>query len=176
MKDWGTEGKINPFNKVCDVSLHLFLECVLCDLHWTTQLIFQITIQFASCSGLSEDKATINWLTKHYLDIEKNTSPVFVLLPWLPSPAKKARQKAMTALYNMLLPYVEIWKKAKTSSMDLEPINFFISQGSPTMIVGVSLPCNHLQSILLFHQIIMNVIFTGVHNAFINCSVILWSS
>ena len=25
MKDWGTEGKINPFNEVYDASLHLFM-------------------------------------------------------------------------------------------------------------------------------------------------------
>lgn len=33
MKDWGIEGKIDPFNEVRDVSLHLLLTCVCHDLH-----------------------------------------------------------------------------------------------------------------------------------------------
>ena len=108
-----------------------------------------MTVRTATCSELSEDRAAIKLLAKHYWDIEKNSSAVSLLLPWFPSSARKAKQKATMALYTMLLSYVNVRRKALTKSM--EPIDFFISQGlSDNIIVGVSSSCNRLRYIDIY--------------------------
>ncbi|KAF8802731.1 cytochrome P450 [Phlegmacium glaucopus] len=134
MMEWGTEGKLNPFNEVYD-------------------LVFQMTVRMATCRELSDDREAVSRVAKHYWDIEKSATPVSVLLPWFPSSARKAKQNATMALYNMLLSYVNVRRKASTPSMD--PIDFFISQGiSDDTIVGT----------------IMGIIFAGVINTGVNSS------
>ena len=99
-----------------------------------------MTVRVASCEEISEDREAVSRLAKHYLDIEKNTTAVGILLPWFPSSARKARQKATTALYTMLLPYVNTRRKASVRSMD--SIDFFIAQGlSDDVIVTVRPDC-----------------------------------
>jgi len=91
----------------------------------------------STCRELSEDKEAVSRVAKHYWDIEKSATPVSVLLPWFPGSARKAKQKATMDLYNMLLSYVNIRRKASTPTID--PIDFFILQGtSDDTIVGVS--------------------------------------
>jgi len=108
MKEWGTEGKMNPFNEVYD-------------------LVFQMTVRMATCRELSEDREAVTRLAKNYWDIEKNGTPFSVLLPWFPSSAKKAKTKATMDLYTTLSSYVEARRKASTPSMD--PIDLLISHG-----------------------------------------------
>jgi len=66
-------------------------------------------------------------LAKYYWDVEKNTTAITVLLPWFPSSAKRAKKKATTALYDMLLSYIDLRRKVSTPSLDA--IDLFISQG-----------------------------------------------
>ena len=97
-----------------------------------------MTVRMASCREFSEDKEAIARLAKNFVEIEKNGTPVTVLLPWFPSFAKRAKKRATTDLYNMLLAYVELRRKSPVLSND--PIDFFISEGlSNDSIVEVRL-------------------------------------
>ncbi|KAF9557039.1 cytochrome P450 [Agrocybe pediades] len=139
MKDWGTEGKINPFKEVYD-------------------LVFQMTVRMATCEELAKDKKAIDDLTQNYWTLEKSATPVSLLLPWLPSKAKKAKETSTIALYNMLNDFVQLRRKAEVPSKD--PIDLFIAQGeSDETIIGT----------------IMGIIFAGVINTGVNsCWALLY--
>jgi len=74
MKNWGTQGKMNPFNEVYD-------------------LVFQMTVRMATCRELSEDKEVVNRLAKNYWDIEKKRNPHL----HSPSLVTKSRSEKKTA-------------------------------------------------------------------------------
>jgi hypothetical protein len=96
----------------------------------------------ASCRELSDDREAVTRIAKHYWSIEKNGTHVTMLLPWFPSFARKAKQKATMALYATILSYVTARRKALTLSI-VDPIDFFISQElSNDTIVGVRPPCD----------------------------------
>ena len=86
-----------------------------------------MTVRMASCRELSEDREAIALLSKNYMEVEKNGTPVTLLFPWFPSFAKRAKIKATKALYNTFLPYINLRRKSPTPSND--PIDIFISQG-----------------------------------------------
>ena len=86
-----------------------------------------MTVRMASCRELSEDREAIALLSKNYLEVEKNGTPVTVLLPWFPSLAKRAKIKATKVLYDTFLSYIDLRRKSSTPSND--PIDLFISQG-----------------------------------------------
>lgn len=128
MNDWGNEGTINPFKELYD-------------------LVFQMTVRMGACRELADDKDAIERLTQHYWNIEKNATPTVLLLPWLPSPAKKTQEKATRELFTMLYNYVYLRRNAPTPSTD--PIDLLVAYGdSNEAIVSV----------------VMSIIFAGVIN------------
>ena len=102
------------------------------------QLPFQMTVRMATCQELAENRNDIDQLMQHYQDLDKSTTPVTLLLPWLPSRAKKTRKQATRALFTLLHKYVDLRRKAAAPSND--PIDILIAHGdTDEMIVGVSL-------------------------------------
>ena len=96
-----------------------------------------MTVRMATCQELAADKQAIADLRRHYFKIEQNTTATSVLLPWFPSPARKAKKKATLELYLLIQKYVTMRREAKTSSSD--PIDFFIENGdSDELIIRVS--------------------------------------
>jgi hypothetical protein len=107
---------------------------------YTPQLVFQMTMRVATCRELTDDPGAVSALSNLYWLLEKGTTPVGVLLPWFPSPARKAREKATAGLFGMLYTYVELRRNAAVPSSDA--FDVLISQGTPTeAIVGVCLTC-----------------------------------
>lgn len=103
-----------------------------------------MTVRMGACRELADDKDAIERLTQHYWNIEKSATPTVLLLPWLPSPAKKTQEKATRELFTMLYNYVYLRRNAPTPSTD--PIDILIAYGdSNEGIVSVSLatsvPC-----------------------------------
>ena len=88
-----------------------------------------MTVRMASCRELSEDREAIARLSKTYLEVEKNGTPVTILLPSFPSLAKRAKKKATMVLYTTFLHFIQLRRKASIPSND--PIDLFISQGLP---------------------------------------------
>ena len=101
------------------------------------QLVFQMTVRMATCRELAEDKQVIQDLRKHYLDIEQNSTPTSILLPWFPGSAKKVKTKATLELYFLIKKYVTMRREAKIPSSD--SIDFLIANGdSDEVIIEVS--------------------------------------
>lgn len=90
----------------------------------------------ASCKELAEDRKAMSDLAKYYWTLEKSATPVSLLLPWFPGPAKRAKEKSTIALYNLFNSFVELRRNAAVPSTD--PIDLFIAQGdSNGAIIGV---------------------------------------
>ena len=101
------------------------------------QLVFQMTIRIATCRELAEDKQAVQDVIKHYFDMEQSKTPVSVLLPWFPGPAKKAKTKATGDLYLLIKKYVTMRRETKTPSSD--PIDLLIAnEDSDEVIISVS--------------------------------------
>jgi len=109
-----------------------------------SKLVFQMTVRMATCQELAADKQTIKDLRRHYFDMEQSSTPVSILLPWFPSPARKTKTKSTRALYLLIKKYVTMRREAKIPSSD--PIDLLMAQGdSDDSIISVS-PLN------LFHR------------------------
>src|ERR1700722_19735383 len=93
MDHWGETGQINPFKDVYD-------------------LVFQMTVRMATCEALATDTKTIKKISDLYWKLEKNATPVALLLPWFPSTAKKKKKQATKELYDMMSHYVQLRRKA----------------------------------------------------------------
>ncbi|KAF8957826.1 cytochrome P450 [Flammula alnicola] len=128
LKGLGSGGSLNPFKE-----FHA--------------IIFQMTVRIAACRELAEDKQAIDKLIQIYWDLEQGVTPVSVLLPWFPSPARKAKDKATAALYMMLNSYVEMRRKAAVPNSD--PIDVFLADGCSNNAIVAT---------------VMNIIFAGVIN------------
>jgi len=127
-----------------------------------------MTVRMATCKELSEDREVVKQLAKIYREIEKSASPISVLLPWFPSPGRRAKQKATKDLYTLLLSYVKIRRQAPIPSADA--IDFFISEGlSDNAVVGVSPAYDISLYVLMLQQYIMGIVFAGVINTGVNC-------
>ncbi|KAJ7709077.1 cytochrome P450 [Mycena olivaceomarginata] len=134
MAAWGSAGSIDPFTEIY-------------------KLVFQMTVRVATCRELADDPGAVSSLSNLYWLLEKGTTPVGVLLPWFPSPARKAREKATAGLFGMLYTYVELRRNAAVPSSDA--FDVLISQGTPTeAIVGF----------------VLRTIFAGVINTGMNAS------
>lgn len=97
-----------------------------------------MTIRMATCKELAEDRKSIDKLMEYYSVLEKSATPVSLLLPWFPGPAKKARERATTALFTLLFKFVMLRREAPAPSMDA--IDVLIGQGHEDQsIVGVSI-------------------------------------
>jgi hypothetical protein len=128
-----------------------------------------MTVRMTSCRDLSEDKEAVTRLAKYLRAIEENNTPVTILLPWFPSFAKKAKQKATMALYTTILSYITARRKSSALS-NIDPIDLFISQGiSDNTIVGVRPPCDISRYRLMLQQTVLGLIFAGVANTGVNC-------
>ncbi|KAF9457599.1 cytochrome P450 [Collybia nuda] len=132
MDGWGKEGKMDPFKNVYD-------------------LVFQMTVRMATCRELSADLETVTRLQGLYWTLEKSATPTSLLLPWLPSPAKKQKEVATQEIYTLLDQFVEKRRAADVPSSDA--IDVLLSQG------------NDNQNIIGF---IIGVVFAGVINTGIN--------
>ena len=101
------------------------------------QLVFQMTVRMATCPELAEDKQAIENVRRHYFAMEQNSTPVSLLLPWFPGPAKVLRTKATLQLYFLIKKYVTMRRETKVPSSD--PINLLIANGdSDSVITSVS--------------------------------------
>ena len=96
-----------------------------------------MTVRMSSCEALSRDKAAVDKMAGLYLTLEKSVTPTALLLPWIPSPAKRMRKAATTELYNQVIEHVKARRAAGASTSDA--IDVLIQNGiSDPLIVNVS--------------------------------------
>lgn len=77
------------------------------------------------------------------MTLEKSITPTAILLPWIPSPAKRMRKAVTTALFSQVAKHVEARRAAGATTGDA--IDILIKNGvSDPIIVDVSVafcPC-----------------------------------
>ncbi|KAJ7731878.1 cytochrome P450 [Mycena metata] len=133
-RTWGPEGTIDPFTEVY-------------------KLVFQVTVRMATCRELADDPAEVSQLFDLYSTLEKSSTAAALLLPWFPSPARKAKTKATAELFKKLCSYVEVRRNATVPSNDAIDVllaQFILAEGvSTNTIVGF----------------VLSTIFAGVVNS-----------
>ena len=88
------------------------------------------------CHDLATNEADLKKLRELFTTHQTSTTTLSLLLPWLPSPARKVAKQASTAMYIMLYTYVETRRGAEPTS---DAIDILIADGETTQnIVGVS--------------------------------------
>ncbi|KAG9124092.1 hypothetical protein FRC07_012864 [Ceratobasidium sp. 392] len=81
MVKWGSNGKFDPFHDVYSI-------------------VFQLTIRATACREIADSVESCKKLEELYWLVEKGSTPTTVLLPWLPSKARKQKTEATIELYN----------------------------------------------------------------------------
>jgi len=152
MLQWGKEGTIDLVRDIHRVrprtssiwnfsNTDLFLR--------TLQLIFQMTIRTVTCKELAEDKTAVQNMVQCYADMDRGTSPMAALFPWFPSTSRKAKERGIMVLYNILARSIEQRRNSPVPSTD--PIDVLLGQDLSTdSIVGVNKPHDHPQNYSYF--------------------------
>jgi hypothetical protein len=81
----------------------------------------------STCSALANDREAVARLWKYYWAIEKNATPMALLLPQFPSPARRAKNTATKDMYTMVVDYIDARRIAREPSLDT--IGVLISEG-----------------------------------------------
>ena len=104
-------------------------------------MVFQITIRAASCKEVSDDPEAVKRVAKLYWDAEKGSTPTSVLLPWLPSAARKRKLKATQDLYMLFKNHID--DRTTTGRSEDDPMQSLIDAGDGASdICGVSERCS----------------------------------
>jgi cytochrome P450 len=110
-----------------------------------------MTVRLAFCRELASDLPALTEFQKHYLILEKSATPTALLFPWLPSPAKLAKETSTKALFAILMNIME--ERKNTTVTGSEAIDLLLAQGMNT------------QDVI---QFVLSVIFAGVVNTGVN--------
>ena len=100
------------------------------------QLVFVMTARVNTCHDLTKNEADLEKIKALFLTLQTSATPTSLLLPWFPSPARKAGKEATTELFTILYAYVETRRHAEPTS---DAIDVLIAAGETTQnIAGVS--------------------------------------
>ena len=92
----------------------------------------------ATCRSLTENGTDLKKIGELFLTLQTSATPTSLLLPWLPSRARRTGKEATTELFTMLYSYVEARRTAELTS---DTVDFLIAEGETSKdIVEVS-PC-----------------------------------
>jgi len=96
-----------------------------------------MTALMGACRDLAKNEADLNRIGELFITLQASATPVSLLLPWFPSPARKTGKAATKELYTLLHTYVENRRKAEPTN---DAIDVLIADGESTQsIVEVSL-------------------------------------
>lgn len=126
MEKWGSSGQFDPFDDVYNVSGPYLPREISKGLR-APQMVFQLTIRAAACREVADDPALVKRVAKLYWDMEKGATPTSVLLPWLPSPARKRKQKATTELYLLFKNLLD--KRIEGGRTEDDPAQYLLDEG-----------------------------------------------
>ncbi|KAJ7097698.1 cytochrome P450 [Mycena epipterygia] len=130
MADWGAEGTINPFDEL-------------------NEIVFQLTVRMGSCHELANVRKAITHMAQLFDDVEKNSTPISLLLPWFPGPAKRTKQHAIHKLFTLIGSCVEK-RRAASVVRTSDTIDHLLGAGcSPESIIQNEPLHEHLASIPL---------------------------
>jgi len=95
-----------------------------------------MTAQMIACRDLAKNEADLKRIRELLTTVQTSATPASLLLPWFPSPSRKAKKDATTELFITLYACVETRRRAELTS---DAIDVFIADGETTeRIVGAS--------------------------------------
>jgi hypothetical protein len=128
----GKDGRIDPFTEIYHVSFlasWFFWDlCQVCVL----QLVFIMTARMTTCHDLTKNEADLKKISELFATLQNNATPVSLLLPWFPSPARKTGRQASTDMYTIIRTYVENRRHVEPIS---DAIDIFIADGETTQTI-----------------------------------------
>lgn len=91
--------------------------------------------RLTTCHELTKNETDLKRIGELFMTHQASFTPTALLLPWFPSPAKKAGKIAATELFTLLYAYVERRRRAEPTD---DAIDIMIAEGETTKkIVGV---------------------------------------
>jgi sterol 14-demethylase len=101
------------------------------------RIVFQLTMRAVACNEIADDPKDLATALHCFETIDKTGTPLTVMFPWLPLPAKFQRLKVGAQLYMMFQRVIEKRKKEDVKSQDA--LQFLLDQGDDTKgIITVS--------------------------------------
>ena len=95
-----------------------------------------MTTQIIACRNLAMDETGLKRIRELLTIVQTSATPASLLLPWFPSPSRKAKKDATTELFTTLYTYIETRRRTELTS---DAIDGFIVDGETTeRIVAVS--------------------------------------
>ena len=95
-----------------------------------------MTARMTTCRDLAVNEADLKRISELFLTLQTSATPISLLFPWFPSPARKTVKEATSELYSMIDTYVESRRRAHLTS---DPIDILIADGDTTQnIISVS--------------------------------------
>ena len=95
-----------------------------------------MTARMTTCRDLTENGADLKKIGELFMTLQTSATPVSLLFPWFPSPARKTVKQATADMYTMLYTYVET---RRVTELTNDAIDILIADGGTTQsIVGVS--------------------------------------
>ena len=96
-----------------------------------------MTARLVACHDLAKNEADLRKVRELITTFQASTTPTSLLLPWFPSPARKANKEAATGLFIMLCAYVEARRHAEFAN---DAIDILIADGETTKAVVEASP------------------------------------
>ena len=85
-----------------------------------------MTARTATCGDLVESEADLEKISELFMTLQTSVTPTSLMLPWFPSPARRAVKHANTQMYVILSGYIEARRRAKPTG---DAIDVLIADG-----------------------------------------------
>ena len=100
------------------------------------RMVFKLTMRTVACNEIADDPVLLARTLSLYEGIEATATPLSIMFPWLPTPAKFRRLYIGSQLYIIFKRVVDDRKKYNRREND--PLQYLIDQGdSITDIIQV---------------------------------------
>lgn len=90
-------------------------------------MVFQLTVRAGSCREIADDPVVVERVAQLYRDIERGSTAATVLLPWLPSLARKRKANATKEIYGILKSIVD--ERERTGRTEVDALQVLIDEG-----------------------------------------------
>ena len=91
-----------------------------------------MTAHIFTCHELAKNKSDLKRIGELFMTLQTHATPTSLLLPWIPSPARKAGNQANTELYTMLYTYVENRRRGEPTD---DAIDLLIANGEKNQAI-----------------------------------------
>lgn len=120
------------------------------------RIVFQLTMRTVACHEIADDPQVLAACLRHFETIESTATPLTIMYPWMPLPAKFRRLKSGAQLYMIFKKVIDARRREARAEKDA--LQFLLDQG------------DDVRSIITF---VLGALFAGQLNSGINAAYIL---